>query len=115
MLYPSTFFRRRPSICLASFAVAAGQADFALGTDTGGSVRVPANFLGVFGFRPSHGALSLDGVVPFAPSYDTVGWFARDVDLLAQVGAALLPPSDSSSITKLLVAKDAFALVDRSL
>jgi amidase len=99
----------------SAVAVATGQADFALGTDTGGSVRVPANFLGVFGFRPSHGALSLDGVVPFAPSYDTVGWFARDVDLLAQVGAALLPPSDSSSITKLLVAKDAFALVDRSL
>ena len=48
-------------------AVAAGLVDFAIGTDTGGSVRVPASFLGVFGFRPSHGAVSLDGVVPFAP------------------------------------------------
>ena len=62
----------------SAVAVAAGLADFALGTDTGGSVRVPANFVGVFGFRPSHGAISLDGVVPFAPSYDTIGWFARD-------------------------------------
>ena len=59
-----------------------GLVDFALGTDTGGSVRVPANFLGVFGFRPSHDAISLDGVVPFAPSYDTVGWFARDAETL---------------------------------
>src|ERR1700736_2826176 len=55
----------------SAVAVAAGLADFALGTDTGGSVRVPANLLGLFGFRPSHGAISLDGVVPFAPSYDT--------------------------------------------
>ena len=68
----------------SAVAVAAGQTDFALGTDTGGSVRVPANFLGLFGFRPSHGALSLDGVVPFAPSYDTVGWLARDAALLAR-------------------------------
>ena len=75
----------------SAVAVAAGLVDFALGTDTGGSVRVPANFVGLFGFRPSHGAISLDGVVPFAPSYDTVGWFARDAELLAQVGDALLP------------------------
>src|SRR6201996_6799932 len=58
-------------------AVAAGLVDLALGTDTGGSVRVPASFVGVFGFRPTHGAVSVAGVVPFSPSYDTVGWFAR--------------------------------------
>jgi amidase len=96
-------------------AVAAGLVDFALGTDTGGSIRVPANFLGLFGFRPSHGAIPLDGVVPFAPSYDTVGWFARDAELLADVGAALLPPHDVDAITKLLLANDAFALVDTPL
>ena len=96
-------------------AVAAGLVDFALGTDTGGSIRVPANFLGLFGFRPSHGAIPLDGVVPFAPSYDTVGWFARDAELLADVGAALLPPHDFDAITKLLLANDAFALVDTPL
>jgi amidase len=99
----------------SAVAVAAGQVDFALGTDTGGSVRVPANFLGLFGFRPSHGALALDGVVPFAPSYDTIGWFARDADLLARIGAVLLPPDDPPPITKLVVAADAFALVDRPL
>ena len=59
-------------------AVAGGLCDFALGTDTGGSVRVPASHCGVFGFRPSHGAIPLTGVLPFAPRFDTVGWFARD-------------------------------------
>ncbi|MGA8610863.1 MAG: amidase [Xanthobacteraceae bacterium] len=96
-------------------AVAAKLADFALGTDTGGSVRVPANFVGVFGFRPSHGAIALDGVVPFAPSYDTVGWFARDANILAQVGEALLPRQDAPPITELKLARDAFALVDQDL
>ena len=99
----------------SAVAVAAGQIDFALGTDTGGSVRVPANFLGLFGFRPSHGRVSLDGVVPFAPSYDTVGWFARDAELLAQVGAALLPQASTTPITKLLLARDAFAMADAPL
>ena len=57
--------------------------DFALGTDTGGSVRAPAAFCGLFGLRPTHGAISLAGVVPFAPSYDTVGVIARDAFDLA--------------------------------
>lgn len=99
----------------SAVAVAAGLADFALGTDTGGSVRVPANFLGLFGFRPSRGAISLDGLVPFAPSYDTVGWFARDAELLADVGTALLPSHGVDRITKLSLARDAFALVDTPL
>ena len=96
-------------------AVAAGLVDFAIGTDTGGSVRVPASFLGVFGFRPSHGAVSLDGVVPFAPSYDTVGWFARDAELLERVGLVLLPEQSPKAITRLRSARDAFALADRPL
>ena len=99
----------------SAVAVAAGLTDFALGTDTGGSIRVPANFLGLFGFRPSHGAISLDGVVPFAPSYDTVGWFARDGKLLADVGTALLPRHHAEPITTLSLAPDAFALVDPAL
>lgn len=72
-------------------AVASGDVDFALGTDTGGSVRVPAAFCGLFGMRPSHAAIPLDGVLPFAPCFDTVGWFARSIDTLAAVGDALLP------------------------
>ena len=99
----------------SAVAVAGRLVDFALGTDTGGSVRVPANFLGLFGFRPSHGAISLEGVVPFAPSYDTVGWFARDAKTLAQVGDALLPRKSGTTITKLKLHDDAFALVDPPL
>jgi amidase len=99
----------------SAVAVAGGFVDFALGTDTGGSVRVPANFLGLFGFRPSHGAISLDGVIPFAPSYDTVGWFAGDAHILARVGDALLPMQRTTPITKLKLARDAFALVDAPL
>ena len=72
-------------------AVAGGAVDFALGTDTGGSVRVPAAFCGLWGIRPSHGAVSTHGVLPFSPCFDTVGWFARDPDTLVAVGDALLP------------------------
>lgn len=96
-------------------AVAAGLVDFALGTDTGGSVRVPASFLGIFGFRPSHGAVSVDGVIPFSPSYDTVGWFARDITTLNLAGDALLPKADVVPIRKLRLVRDAFAMADPEL
>jgi amidase len=75
----------------SAVAVASEQVDFALGTDTGGSVRVPASHTGIFGFRPSHGAVPLDGVLPLAPRFDTVGWLARDATLLERVGDVLLP------------------------
>jgi len=91
---------------------AAGLVDFALGTDTGGSVRVPASFCGLYAMRPTHDRIPLDGVVPFAPGYDTIGWFARDPAMLARVGAVLLGPEDDGDITRLLVATDAFALAD---
>ena len=71
-------------------AVAGGAADFALGSDTGGSVRVPAAVCGIYGIRPSHGRVAIDGVMPLAASFDTVGWFARDARVLARVGAPLL-------------------------
>ncbi|SEF07351.1 amidase [Burkholderia sp. WP9] len=78
-------------------AVASGDVEFALGTDTGGSVRVPAAFCGLFGMRPSHDAISLEGVLPFAPCFDTVGWFARSIDVLAAVGDVLLPAAPSAA------------------
>jgi amidase len=79
----------------SAVAVASEQVDFALGTDTGGSVRVPASHTGIFGFRPTHGAVPLDGVLPLAPRFDTVGWFARDAALLERVGHVLLPEAPS--------------------
>jgi len=95
----------------SAVAVAAGLADLALGTDTGGSVRVPAAFCGIFGFRPSHGRVPLGGVIPFAPSYDTVGLLARDGALLARAGRRLLDqPNDSVAPRRYLFARDAFAL-----
>jgi amidase len=97
----------------SAVAVAAGLVDFALGTDTGGSVRVPASFVGAFGFRPTHDAVSLKGVVPFSPSYDTVGWFARDATTLNRVGDVLLPKADVAPIRSLRLVRDAFALADR--
>lgn len=79
-------------------AVAAGTSDFALGTDTGGSVRVPASFCGVFGVRPGLGRTAMDGVVPLAPRFDTVGWFARTPEIMAAVGEALLDPRESETL-----------------
>ncbi len=63
-------------------AVACGLADFALGSDTGGSVRVPASNCGIWGLRPSHGFISVAGVMPFAPTFDTVGVHARTAEIL---------------------------------
>ena len=94
-------------------AVAGGLVDFALGSDTGGSVRVPASYCGIFGMRPTHGAVPLDGAIAFAPSYDAAGWFARDARLLERVGQVLLgdtrvaPPAET-----LLTASDAFEHAD---
>jgi amidase len=92
-------------------ATAGGLVDFALGTDTGGSVRLPASNCGIYGFRPSHGIIPNDHVFPLAPSFDTVGWFARDPALLAEVGRALLPRgSRAEGAARLLLARDAFEL-----
>lgn len=96
----------------SAVAVAAGQVDFALGTDTGGSVRVPASFCGICGFRPTHGRIATDGVIPFAPTYDTVGWFAARGDMLARIGHALFGGQPMPPPSRLLIARDAFALME---
>ncbi len=93
-------------------AVAAGAVDFALGSDTGGSVRVPAAFCSLHGIRPTHGALPMDGVLPMAPSFDVIGWFAAGPGLLRLIGRHLLPVSAPAPITRLLAATDMLALAD---
>jgi amidase len=97
-------------------AVACGQVDFALGTDTGGSVRVPANNCGIVGFRPSHGRISLAGVVPFAPSFDTVGIFAKTEKICADVARVLLANEKKrGALKEVLILRDAFAMSDKEV
>jgi amidase len=89
-------------------AVAGRLVDFALGSDTAGSVRIPASYCGLLGFRPSQGAVSLAGARPLAPSMDTVGWFARDTALLAAVGEVLLSGPDCALGGPLLRVEEAW-------
>jgi amidase len=90
-------------------ATAAGLVDFALGSDTGGSVRLPASFCGLYGMRPSHGRVSLEGACPLGPSFDTAGWFARDAALFEKVGRVLLGDDAPAAVSgRLLLAADAF-------
>src|SRR5262250_1187504 len=94
-------------------AVAQGLCDTALGTDTGGSVRVPASFCGLYGIRPTHGRLDLTGMMAQAPSSDTTGWFARDAATFARVSEVMLGEAIPATLpTKLVVAADAFGFAD---
>ncbi|KAM3752720.1 hypothetical protein ACB098_03G040800 [Castanea mollissima] len=98
----------------SAVAVGAKLVDFALGTDTGGSVRVPASYCGILGFRPSHDAISTAGVIPLVQSFDTVGWFARDPVILNRVGRVLLqlPDVDLVKPSRIIIAEDCFQLSD---
>src|SRR5712672_394653 len=98
-------------------AVACGLVDFALGTDTGGSTRVPASNCGIWGFRPSHGFISLAGVNPLAPSFDTVGILAQNADVLARVGLVLFAaaPVSPNKPTTIHLIRDAFDLADANV
>ncbi len=96
-------------------AVAAGLCDTALGTDTGGSVRVPSSFCGLYGIRPTHGRVSVEGMLPQAPSSDTTGWFARDAETFARVSTVMLGEEPGALPTRLLIATDAFGFADREV
>ena len=74
----------------AGVSAAEGTCDIAIGSDTGGSIRAPAGFCGLIGLRTTHGRIPLDGAMPLAPSLDTFGWFARDIDVYETVAKVLL-------------------------
>jgi amidase len=94
-------------------AVSHGLCDFALGTDTGGSVRAPANHCGLFGLRPTHGRVSLEGALDLSPSLDTCGWFSRDIHTFGRVADVLLGNDDEESTgLDLLWPEDLWGLID---
>ena len=94
-------------------ATAAGVCDFALGSDTGGSIRVPASFCGLYGIRPTHGRVHLSGAMAMAPSFDVAGWFANGPGVFRRVGQTLLEGSSHpASIEALVILDDAFEQAD---
>lgn len=99
----------------SAVAVSARLADFALGTDTGGSVRIPASYCGIYGFRPTYGSFSTQGVVPLAPSFDTVGLLAIDPHTMLEAGAVLSGnrlDSASSGFNRIWIGDDLFAIMN---
>ena len=94
-------------------AVGAGVCDFALGSDTGGSVRIPASFNGIYGLRPTHERVEHSGVADMAPSFDVPGWFASTPGVFRNVGAVLLDSRRiAAKIDRVVVLEDAFAQAD---
>ena len=90
----------------SAVAVASGLADIGLGTDTGGSIRVPASYNGLFGLRPTHGVIPVDNMVALAPSFDTVGWLTKDLNTLEKTASVLLKNKPTKEFNNILIAKN---------
>jgi len=94
-------------------AMAAEMCDFSLGSDTGGSVRIPGSFCGAYGIRPSLGRVDLSHAHGMAPSFDTAGWFANDATLFRDIGPVLLDNATAPGKAEhLLLLTDAFERTD---
>jgi amidase len=94
-------------------AAAAGACDFALGSDTGGSVRIPASLCGLYGIRTTHGRIDTNGVMDMSPTFDSIGWLAATAGVFRKVGPVLLGESAApAKIQNLMVADDAFEQAD---
>ena len=93
-------------------ATAAGLVDIGLGSDTGGSVRLPASFCGLYGMRASHGRISLQGARPLAPSFDCVGWFTKNLRLFEKTARVFGLKKKALQNVQLLLPEDVWALAD---
>ncbi|WP_019155089.1 amidase [Robertmurraya massiliosenegalensis] len=98
----------------SAVAVAGELVDFAIGTDTGGSVRIPSSYCGIFGFRPTHGLVDITDVIPLAQSFDTVGWMAKDAKVLLKVGESLIPyaPKVGQDFSQFYLEEEAWSFLD---
>ena len=96
-------------------AVSLGHATVGLGSDTGGSIRVPASYQGLFGIRTTHGVVPTRGLLPLAPTFDTVGWLTRSASLLRAVGEVLLPDQETGDGQSLVVVPELLGLADRDV
>lgn len=106
---------RLPGGSSAGSAAACGAdaCDFALGSDTGGSIRIPAAFNGLYGLRPTLGRIDSTGAMAMAPSFDVPGWFANAPGVFRRVGSVLLRGAAvAAPVTRLIVATDALAQAD---
>ena len=101
----------------SAVSVAGKLVDFAIGSDTGGSVRTPASFCGIYGIRPTHGRISLENARPLAKSFDTLGWFSRDPEILFEVGKSLLKNEfkPNSQAIEVIAPKQAWEIVPDEL
>jgi len=96
-------------------AVASGEADIGLGSDTAGSIRVPASYCGLFSLRVTHGSVPVAGLVPLAPSFDAVGWLARDAGTLDRIALVLLPHAEPAAVRRVVVATGMSALATQEV
>ncbi len=104
------------SSCGSAAAVAASMCDFALGSDTGGSIRVPASFSGLYGLRPTFGRIDTSGATAMAPSYDTIGFLAREAELFRKIGHLLLEGEKvETPVKRLILPEDVFGYAETSI